>query len=209
MASTFWSVRPVKLKPDNLVTYWNTDEKFTLFTQHRYNTDSGVLYNNGKYNFCLVDGGDNIKRAPEYTDDKDASKQWIDAVSRSVKAIGLNDYLPVVWQSKSITQMLGNRMSIFYAPYYADGRNMLGLDWSRGYWVIGDADQQTMATVHTQVDGQGIPIITNDAGQTRILRLSGSGTDLLLEYPEYVKAFSYSDQAFFKFFPIYITTDKF
>ena len=209
VASTFWSVRPVKLKPDNLVTYWNTDEKFTLFTQHRYNTDSGVLYNNGKYNFCLVDGGDNIKRAPEYTDDKDASKQWIDAVSRSVKAIGLNDYLPVVWQSKSITQMLGNRMSIFYAPYYADGRNMLGLDWSRGYWVIGDADQQTMATVHTQVDGQGIPIITNDAGQTRILRLSGSGTDLLLEYPEYVKAFSYSDQAFFKFFPIYITTDKF
>lgn len=209
VASTFWSVRPVKLKPDNLVTYWNTDEKFTLFTKHRYNTDSGVLYNNGKYNFCLVDGGDNIKRAPEYTDDKDASKQWIDAVSRSVKAIGLNDYLPVVWQSKSITQMLGNRMSIFYAPYYADGRNMLGLDWSRGYWVIGDADQQTMATVHTQVDGQGIPIITNDAGQTRILRLSGSGTDLLLEYPEYVKAFSYSDQAFFKFFPIYITTDKF
>lgn len=209
VASTFWSVRPVKLKPDNLVTYWNTDEKFTLFTQHRYNTDSGVLYNNGKYNFCLVDGGDNIKRAPEYTDDKDASKQWIDAVSRSVKAIGLNDYLPVVWQSKSITQMLGNRMSIFYAPYYADGRNMLGLDWSRGYWVIGDADQQAMATVHTQVDGQGIPIITNDAGQTRILRLSGSGTDLLLEYPEYVKAFSYSDQAFFKFFPIYITTDKF
>ena len=209
VASTFWSVRPVKLKPDNLVTYWNTDEKFTLFTQHRYNTDSGVLYNNGKYNFCLVDGGDNIKKAPEYTDDKDASKQWIDAVSRSVKAIGLNDYLPVVWQSKSITQMLGNRMSIFYAPYYADGRNMLGLDWSRGYWVIGDADQQTMATVHTQVDGQGIPIITNDAGQTRILRLSGSGTDLLLEYPEYVKAFSYSDQAFFKFFPIYITTDKF
>ena len=41
------------------------------------------------------------------------------------------------------------------------------------------------------------------------MRLSGSGTDLLLEYPEYIKAFNYSDQKYFKFFPIYITIDNF
>jgi hypothetical protein len=209
VASTFWSVRPVKVKRDNLVNYWKTDGKFNLFTQHRYNTNGGVIYNNGKYDFYLVDGGDNMKRAPEYADDKDAAKQWIEAVSMSVKALGLNDHLPSVRQSKSITQMLGNRMSVFYTPYYQDGRNLLGLDWPTGYWVIGDAEQQTMAIVPTQNDGQGMPVITNDAGQARILRLSGSGTDLLLEYPEYVKSFNYSDQAFFKFFPIYITTDKF
>ncbi len=209
VASTFWSVRPVKVKRDNLVNYWKTDGKFNLFTQHRYNTNGGVIYNNGKYDFYLVDGGDNMKRAPEYADDKDAAKQWIEAVSMSVKALGLNDHLPSVRQSKSITQMLGNRMSVFYTPYYQDGRNLLGLDWPTGYWVIGDAEQQTMAIVPTQNDGQGMPVITNDAGQARILRLSGSGTDLLLEYPEYVRSFNYSDQAFFKFFPIYITTDKF
>ena len=86
---------------------------------------------------------------------------------------------------------------------------MLGLDWPTGYWVISDPSQQTMAIVPEQNDGQGIPIVTNDEGEARILRLSGSGTDLLLDYPEYVKAFNYSDQVFFKFFPIFITIDNF
>ena len=54
-----------------------------------------------------------------------------------------------------------------------------------------------------------MPVITWDAGQARIMRLSGSGTDLLLEYPEYVRAFNYSDEMFFKFFPIYITVRDF
>jgi hypothetical protein len=66
-----------------------------------------------------------------------------------------------------------------------------------------------MAKTFEQLDKSGMPIVVNDAGQARILRLSGSGTDLTLEYPEYVKSFNYSDQDFFKFFPIYITIDKF
>jgi hypothetical protein len=103
--------------------------------------------------------------------------------------------------------MLGNRMNIFYSHEYG-GRNMLGLDWPTGYWVLSHP-AQTIAVVPTQVDGQGMPIITNDAGQARIMRLSGSGTDLLLEYPEYVRSFNYSDQAFFKYFPIYITIETF
>jgi hypothetical protein len=126
----------------------------------------------------------------------------------SMKALGVNDYLPSVLQSKSITKMLGNRMSIFYERE-SNGRNMLGLDWPTGYYVISHPTQQKLATTPTQTDGQGMPILTNDAGQARIMRLSGSGTDLLLDYPEYVSAFNYSNQQFFKFFPIYITVDTF
>ena len=208
VASTYWSVRPVVPKTDSLKAYWKDDSRFPEFVQHRYNQNDGVLYKTGNYCYCLLDGGDNIKRAPQYTDDPDAHKRWIHAVSTSMKAIGLNDYLPTVEQSKSITRMLGNRMSIFYNRNN-DGRNMLGLDWPTGYWVISDPSQTSMATTFTQNDGQGVPIVTNDAMQARILRLSGSGTDLLLEYPEYVSAFNYSDQVFFKFFPIFITIDNF
>jgi hypothetical protein len=104
--------------------------------------------------------------------------------------------------------MLGNRMSIFYDHSY-EGRNRLGLDWPVGYYVISHATVPTMAATPTQNDSQGMPILTNDVGQARIMRLSGSGTDLLLDYTEYVRAFNYSDQLFFKFFPIYITIDKF
>ena len=125
-----------------------------------------------------------------------------------MKALGLDNHLPSVLQSKSITKMLGNRMSLFYDKSY-DGRNMLGLDWPTGYYVISHPLERSKATTHTKVDGQGMPIITNDAGQARIMRLSGSGTDLLLEYPEYVSSFNYSNQQFFKFFPIYITVDTF
>ena len=99
-------------------------------------------------------------------------------------------------------------MNIFYDRSY-DGRNMLGLDWPTGYWVISHPRQIDLALDFTQNDSQGMPVVTDDAGQMRIMRLSGSGTDLLLEYPEYVRAFNYSDQEFFKFFPIYITIDKF
>ena len=208
VASTFWSVRPVVPKTDGLKQYWEEDSTFQSFVKNRYNDYNGVLYKNGNYCFCLMDGGDNIKRVAERTDDADANKRWTDAVSQSMKAIGLNDLLPTIEQSKSITRMLGNRMSIFYNRYSKD-RNMLGLDWPTGYWVISHPSEQTMATEPTQNDGQGMPVVTNDKEQMCIMRLSGSGTDLLLSYPEYVKAFNYSDQTFFKFFPIYITIDKF
>ena len=99
-------------------------------------------------------------------------------------------------------------MSVFYSHDF-NGRNMLGLDWPTGYWAIAHPKQPTMAKTFEQLDKSGMPIVVNDAGQARILRLSGSGTDLTLEYPEYVKSFNYSDQDFFKFFPIYITIDKF
>ena len=208
VASTFWSVRPVVPKTDSLLQYWNGDSRFPEFVKHRHKENGGVLYKTDNYCYCLLDGGDNIKRASQHVDDPDATKRWIEGVSRSMKAIGLNDYLPSVEQSKSITRMLGNRMSLFYNKTY-NGRNMLGLDWPTGYWVISAPSQQTMAILPEKNDGQGVPIVTNDEGEARILRLSGSGTDLLLDYPEYVKAFNYSDQEFFKFFPIFITTDNF
>jgi len=208
VASTYWSIRPVVPKTDSLKAYWDGDSRFPQFVQHRYNQNDGVLYKTGNYCYCLLDGGDNIKRAPQYDDDPDVYKRWIHAVSTSMKAIGLNDYLPNVEQSKSITRMLGNRMSLFYNKSY-NGRNMLGLDWPTGYWVISDPSELETAIVPTQSDGQGIPIVTNDAKQARILRLSGSGTDLLLEYPEYIKSFSFSSQTYFKFFPIFITIDNF
>lgn len=209
VASTFWSVRPVQPKTDGLRSYWEQDKLFKQFVEKSYKDHNGTLYkNNDGYWFCLVDGGDNIKRVNDHTDDNEGNKQWTAAVSQSVKAIGLNDCLPTVEQSKSITRMLGNRMIIFYDRSY-DGRNMLGLDWPTGYWVIAHPSQTKTLANPAQNDGQGMPVITNDAGQARILRLSGSGTDLLLEYPEYVRAFNYSDQMFFKFFPIYITIDKF
>lgn len=208
VASTFWSVRPVQPKTDGIFNYWNQDMKFKQFKLMRYKENNGVLYNNGNYWFCLVDGGDNMKRITDQVDDNDASKQWIEAVSLSMKALGVTDYLPSVYQSKSITKMLGNRMSLFYDKSY-DGRNMLGLDWPTGYWVLSHPLQTKKAVTFTQCDGQGMPILTNDAGQARILRLSGSGTDLLLEFPEYVSSFNYSNQDFFKFFPIYITVDNF
>ena len=208
VASTFWSVRPVALKTDSLLSFWNKDQRFKQFKTLRYKENSGVLYKNGNYWFCLLDGGDLIKRANDQTDDNDARKRWTEAVSISMKAIGLDNHLPSVLQSKSITKMLGNRMSIFYERE-SNGRNMLGLDWPTGYYVISHPTQQKLATTPTQTDGQGMPILTNDAGQARIMRLSGSGTDLLLDYPEYVSAFNYSNQQFFKFFPIYITVDTF
>ena len=208
VASTFWSVRPVQPKTDGIFNYWNQDVKFKQFKLMRYKDHDGVLYNNGNYWFCLVDGGDNMKRITDQVDDNDASKQWIEAVSLSMKALGVTKNLPSVYQSKSITKMLGNRMSLFYDKSY-DGRNMLGLDWPTGYWVLSHPLQTKKAVTFTQCDGQGMPILTNDAGQARILRLSGSGTDLLLEYPEYVSSFNYSNQDFFKFFPIYITVDTF
>ena len=196
------------MKTDSLLSFWNKNQKFKQFKTLRYKENNGVLYKNGNYWFCLLDGGDLIKFADDQTDDNDASKRWIEAVSMSMKALGVNDYLPSVLQSKSITKMLGNRMSLFYDKSY-DGRNMLGLDWPTGYYVISHPLERSKATTPTLTDGQGMPILTNDAKQARIMRLSGSGTDLLLEYPEYVKAFNYSDQKFFKFFPIYITVDKF
>jgi hypothetical protein len=208
VASTFWSVRPVVPKTDGLKQYWEKDSAFYYFKRDRYSENDGVLYKNGNYCYCLLDGGDNIKRVEERTDDPDANKRWTDAVSQSMKVIGLNEYLPTVVQSQSITKMLGNRMSIFYNRYTND-RNMLGLDWPTGYWVISHPKEKTMATVPTQNDGQGMPVVTNDKEQACIMRLSGSGTDLLLSYPEYVRAFNYSDQEFFKFFPIYITTSTF
>ena len=208
VASTFWSVRPVVPKTDGLKQYWEKDSTFNYFVSDRYSDNDGVLYKHGNYCYCLLDGGDNIKRVPERTDDADANKRWTDAVSQSMKAIGLNEYLPTVVQSQSITKMLGNRMSIFYNRYTND-RNMLGLDWPTSYWVISHPKEKTMATVPTQNDGQGMPVVTNDKEQACIMRLSGSGTDLLLSYPEYVRAFNYSSQEFFKFFPIYITTDTF
>jgi hypothetical protein len=211
VASTFWSVRPVVVRNDGILKYWQSDPRFKEFASSRYQQYNGTLYKettDNKYFFCLVDGGDNIKRVPERTGDTDGRLRWADAVSQSVKAIGLNDWLPSVKQSQSITKMLGNRMSIFYSHAY-DGRNMLGLDWPTGYWVISHPSQTSLAVSPTQNDAQGMPIITNDVGQVCIMRLSASGTDLLLDYPEYVSAFNYSNQLFFKFFPIYITTDKF
>ena len=209
VASTFWSVRPVVPKTESLLQYWQGDSTFNYFVDNRYSANGGVLYKDGNYCYCLMDGGNNIVRAKEFTDDPDGEKRWIEAVSRSMKATGLKDYLPSVQQSKSITKMLGNRMNIFYDHSFGGNRNMLGLDWPTGYWVISHPRQKTEAAEPTKNDGQGIPIVTNDAGQARILRLSGSGTDLLLEYPEYVKAFNYSDQEFYKFLPLFITVDKF
>jgi hypothetical protein len=216
VASTFWSVRPVVLKNDSILSYWQKDISFSQFAKDRYSKHSGTLFQDtvaDKYYFCLIDGGDNIKRVPDRVKDNDGNLRWIDAVSQSVNAIGLsegvNGCLPSVEQSKSITKMLGNRMGIFYSHDYYDGRNMLGLDWPTGYWVISHPRQQTMAVTPQHNDGQGMPVVTNDAGQARVLRLSGSGTDLLLEYPEYVRAFNYSDQDFFKFFPLYITVQEF
>ena len=208
VASTFWSVRPIRLKRDSLQAFWDTDSDFVEFKTNRYSDNGGIVYKNGDYYFNLMDGGNLIKRAPEYTDDANAHKRWTHGVSMSMKGTGLKDILPTVEQAKSITRMLGNRMSIFYTHEY-DGRNMLGLDWPTGYWVRSHPNQATKAIDFTQMDGQGMPIITNDAGQCRIMRLSGSGTDLLLEFPEYVGAFNYSAQVFFKFFPIYITIDNF
>ena len=212
VASTFWSVRPVVPKNLKLKEYWVRDASFMQFFRDKYNENGGVIYKNKTgdqtYNFCLLDGGDNLQHVPLMTDDPYANKQWTAAVSRSMEALGLKGFLPSVVQSKSITKMLGNRMNIFYDRSY-DGRNMLGLDWPTGYWVISHPRQIDLALDFTQNDSQGMPVVTDDAGQMRIMRLSGSGTDLLLEYPEYVRAFNYSDQEFFKFFPIYITIDKF
>ena len=212
VASTFWSVRPVALKTDNLLKYWKEDSLFMKFAEEKNKDNDGVIYKHQvgdkTYHFCLLDGGDNIKRVKDQTDDNNADKKWTIAVSRSMNALGLEGYLPSVYQSKSITKMLGNRMNIFYSHDY-DGRNMLGLDWPTGYWVISHPYQTEFATTFTQNDDQGIPVVTDDAKEVQIMRLSGSGTDLLLEYPMYVRAFNYSDQAFFKFFPIYITIDKF
>ena len=212
VASTFWSVRPVALKTDNLLNYWNKDSLFMTFAKEKYKDNDGVIYKHQvgdkTYHFCLLDGGDNIKRVKDQTDDNNADKKWTIAVSRAMDALGLEGYLPSVYQSKSITKMLGNRMNIFYSHEY-DGRNMLGLDWPTGYWVISHPYQTEFATTFTQNDGQGMPVVTDDAKEAQIMRLSGSGTDLLLEYPMYVRAFNYSAQDFFKFFPIYITIDKF
>ena len=208
VASTYWSIRPVVPKIKGLKDYWTVDSVFNHFAKDVYSDNDGVLYKNGKYCYCLLDGGNNIKRAKEYADDPDAHKRWIEAVSNSMNSLGLNDYLPTVEQSKIITRMLGNRMNIFYKRN-SDGRNMLGLDWPTGHWVIYAPTLEGEPVVPVQSDGQGIPIVTNDAKQARIMRLSGSGTDLLLEYPEYIKAFNYSDQKYFKFFPIYITIDHF
>ena len=208
VASTFWSVRPVVMKTESMQEYWKQDKLFQIFSTKGLLDNNGLLFKVGKYCYCLVDGGDNMKRVKDFTDDNEGNKQWTAAVSQSVKAIGLNDYLPTVAQSKSITRMLGNRMSIFYDRSY-DGRNMLGLDWPAGYWVLSAPGLVKTGFKPERNDGQGMPVITNDKGQVRILRLSGSGTDLLLDYPEYVRAFNYSDQMYFKFFPIYITIDKF
>lgn len=210
VASTFWSVRPVQLDSIFVKKYWSEDKKFTAFAKARFKENySGVLLTDSmKYNYCLVDGGDNYQRGSEFTSDNDGNKRWIDAVSKSVKALGLSGFLPSVIQSKSITKMLGNRMSVFYYPYYKDGRNVLGLDWPTGYWVISEPGQP-IAITPEKCDTKGMPIITDDVGEARIMRLSGSGTDLLFDYPEYVRAFNYSDQAFFKFFPIYITINNF
>ena len=215
VASTFWSVRPVQLKPDNLLNFWDNattgDKEFKEFKPVRSNEQNlpdGVIYkDNNNYYFALLDGGEIIQRAPEQTLDPYANKRWTAAVSLSMNALGLKGFLPTVEQSKSITQMLGNRMSIFYSHEF-DGRNMLGLDWPTGFWVISHPSQTDAATPEKN-DGQGMPIITDDVDEACVMRLSGSGTDLLLEYPNYIRAFNYSDQKFFKFFPIYITIDKF
>ncbi len=208
VASTFWSVRPVELKADSLLRYWQKDSLFKEFTKKKYKEYDGIFFKQKDtkkaYNFCLVDGGENIQRVDGRTDDNNADKRWTDAVSQSVGSMLLKGFLPSVEQSKSITKMLGNRMNIFYSHEY-DGRNMLGLDWPTSYWAI----SSTTADEPAQCDTQGMPVVTDDAGQVRIMRLSGSGTDLLLEYPEYVRAFNYSDQSYFKYFPIYITIDKF
>ena len=208
VASTFWSVRPVELKGDSLLRYWQKDSLFKEYVNKKYKEYDGIFYKQKEakkeYNFCLVDGGENIQRVGGRTDDNNADKRWTDAVSQSVAAMELKGFLPSVEQSKSITKMLGNRMSIFYSHEY-DGRNMLGLDWPTSYWAI----SSTTADDPAQTDTQGMPVVTSDADQVRILRLSGSGTDLLLEYPEYVRAFNYSDQSYFKYFPIYITIDQF
>ena len=212
VASTFWSVRPVVLKNDStsaIQTYWKNDSSFNTFKEKKYDKYDGVLYKTDKYSFCLFDGGSNILRVEQPTDDADGRKRWANAVSQSMKAFDLKGYLPSVQQSKSITKMLGNRMSIFYDHAYNDNRNMLGLDWPTGYWAISHPSETIAAVEFTQTDGQGMPIVTDDAGQARIMRLSGSGTDLLLEYPEYVSSFNYSNQQFFKYFPLYITVEEF
>ena len=209
VASTFWSVKPVRLKNDNMRTYWEKDSAFVQFTRDRYKEYNGTLYKNSAgYWFALIDGGDHIKRAGEHTGDVDGHLRWTEAVSNSVKAIGLGDYLPSVMESQSITKMLGNRMSIFYERQ-TNGRNLLGLDWPTGYWVLSHPNQQTMAITWQQNDASGFPVVTSDEGEARIMRVSASGTDLLLDYPEYVSAFNYSSQEFFKFFPIYITINNF
>ena len=209
VASTFWSVKPVRLKNDQMRQYWEKDTAFTQFAKDRYSENGGLLYkNNDGYWFALLDGGDHIKRANEHTGDTDGRLRWAEAVSNSVKAIGLDGYLPSVMESQSITKMLGNRMSIFYQRL-SNGRNMLGLDWPNGYWVLSHPDQQTMAITWQQNDPSGFPIVISDVDEARVMRVSASGTDLLLDYPEYVSAFNYSNQKFFKFFPIYITINKF
>ena len=211
VASTFWSARPVVLKTDDnsgIAKYWNDDKDFKVFKTDRYHTNGGVMYKDNQYHYCLLDGGDNMQKAPQQTDDRYANKRWTAAVSLSMNALGLSGYLPSVEQSKSITRMLSHRMGIFYSHEYDDNRNMLGLDWPTGYYVISHPSQDDAASPEKN-DGQGMPIVTDDVGQVAILRLSGSGTDLLLEYPNYVRAFNYSDQMFFKFFPIYITIDNF
>jgi len=210
VASTFWSVRPVELRTDSNLDfskYWSDDKDFKNLKDERYKEHDGLLYKDNNYTFCLLDGGENIQHASEQTDDRYANKRWTAAVSMSMDALGLKGYLPSVADSKSITKMLGNRMNIFYSHEY-EGRNMLGLDWPTGFWVVSHPSQDDAANGEKN-DGQGMPIVTDDVGEARIMRLSGSGTDLLLEYPNYVRAFNYSDQMYFKFFPIYITTKTF
>jgi hypothetical protein len=128
VASTFWSIRPVELKPASILNYWQKDKIFKDFAKNTYQDHDGIFYiqqaDGRNYNFYLVDGGENIQRVPERTGDNDGLLRWTDAVSQSVRQIGLNDYLPTVAQSKSITKRMGNRMSIFYSHTY-DGRNML------------------------------------------------------------------------------------
>jgi hypothetical protein len=209
VASTFWSVRPVQLGTTGILKYWKDDKDFTVFATERYSENKGVLYKDGVYNYCLLDGGDNFQRGQEFVGDNDGNRRWIDAVSKSMKATGLSGFLPTAQQSRSITKMLGNRMSVFFEPYYSNtSRNMLGLDWPKGYFVISHPRQKLAATPQRN-DPKGVPVITDDVGEARVLRLSASGTDLMLDYPEYVRAFNYSDQDYFKFFPLYITIYNF
>ena len=209
VASTFWSVRPVQLDTTGILKYWKDDKDFTVFAKERYSENKGVLYKDGVYNYCLLDGGENFQRGQEFVGDNDGNRRWIDAVSKSMKAAGLSGFLPTAQQSKSITKMLGNRMSVFFEPYYSNtSRNMLGLDWPKGYFVISHPRQKLAATPQRN-DPKGVPVITDDVGEARVLRLSASGTDLMLDYPEYVRAFNYSDQEYFKFFPLYITIYNF
>ncbi len=128
--------------------------------------------------------------------------------SKNTKA--MRKALPNLVQARSVMAILNGRSEVM-SRVDDHGRNMLGLQWDRGFKsVLPTSDRKNTSGVVHDVDTDAWLVLCQDkdGDEVYVTRLGSSGNGTTYTFADYCRALSYSDKRYWKFLPVYISTKE-